>query len=1197
MLRANWIIATGLLVLTASLTASAAEPGDWPMWRYDANRGASTPVALPTELHLQWDRQLPAPAPAWPPTQTKLQFDIAPQPVVLGQRIFVPSSSTDSLTAYDTRTGEEIWRFYANGPIRFSAAAAQGRIYFTSDDGCLYCVTAAEGELVWKFNGGPSQRAILGNGRLVSSWPARGGPVLHNGRIYFATSIWPFMGIFIHAVDAATGEVVWTNSGDGTNWTVHPHNAPSFGGVAPQGHLVVSGDNLIVPGGRSMPAVYDTATGKLRFFEFDKKYGGHAVSATSHTFSVAGKSYNLTDGKSIEASTPTVFDRQLQVHASGSTVRLSSGDLKIEEKEVVDRRGKKANVKQLVRTPLGQVQLSSSSEKIMLKAGRQLYTAGKGKIAAYQLPETINGKPAIKPHWSARIEGQVVEMVAADNRLFVVTAAGRMYCFGQQKITPRSHNLAKPISEPVEELYLKQARQILEAGKSGSAGIALVMGIGNGQLCRAIASLSDRQVIAIDADPQKVNTLRHSLQAVGAYGRQFSVIQADPAAFVFPEYMATLITSADPEFSSTARLAEILFKPLRPYGGLACIALSDRQHADFAQQVDAAGLVNAEVRREGSYTVLQRVGALKNSGEWTHQYGDASQTVVSKDKRVKAPVGVLWFGGPSHDGILPRHGHGPSPQVAGGRLVIEGPDMLRAVDVYTGRVLWETEMKGLGEYYNKTIHFAGAGEIGSNYVTLADSVYAVYGGEIRKLDATNGKLTRTFKLEDGANFGHISVQGDVLVTTAAPVAADAKKGLTLARYAPGSKRIVAFNRHSGKQLWSRTAEFNFRHNNIALASGRLFCIDSMTSARLQLMARRGMQPTGKPVLYALDLSTGDIIWSKSGNVSGTFLNYSAVHDTLLQAGSAYRDRAKDESGTGVVAYRGSDGKILWDQSKLKHGGPCLLWRDKIITNGGGGFALDIKTGQQTGWKYKRMYGCNTAIGSEHLLTFRSGAAGFYDLAGDSGTGNIGGFKSSCTANLIVADGVLNAPDYTRTCSCAYQNQTSLALIHMPDGEFWTFGGNGDGGRMGINLAAPGDRRSPAGTLWKSKHKARIEPAGAEEFRLHSSLVSGDAIRWVAGSGLKEVTRITATVTPAKSYRVRLYFLEPETISDGDRVFDVALQGKNVLTGFDVQKEAGAARRSIAREFNAGAKDGQIVVEFSPSTPRGAVLSGIEVIEQ
>src|SRR3712207_8541478 len=44
----------------------------------------------------------------------------------------------------------------------------------------------------------------------------RSAPVLADDTVYFAASIWPFMGIFIHAVDARTGEVKWTNDGDGS---------------------------------------------------------------------------------------------------------------------------------------------------------------------------------------------------------------------------------------------------------------------------------------------------------------------------------------------------------------------------------------------------------------------------------------------------------------------------------------------------------------------------------------------------------------------------------------------------------------------------------------------------------------------------------------------------------------------------------------------------------------------------------------------------------------------------------------------------------------------------------------------------------------------------------------------------------------------------------------------------------------------
>src|SRR5688572_278625 len=130
---------------------------------------------------------------------------------------------------------------------------------------------------------------------------------------------------------------------------------------------------------------------------------------------------------------------------------------------------------------------------------------------------------------------------------------------------------------------------------------------------------------------------------------------------------------------------------------------------------------------------------------------------------------------------------------------------------------------------------------------------------------------------------------------------------------------------------------------------------------------------------------------------------------------------------------------------------------------------DPLTGQLVPWRWIRNYGCNTPLASEHLMTFRSGAAGYFDLCNDGGTGNFGGFRSSCTNNLIVAGGVLTAAEYTRTCTCAYQNQTSVGLVHLPEAEMWTFAGakelKGQVQRLGVNFGAPGDRKADDGTLW------------------------------------------------------------------------------------------------------------------------------------
>ncbi|MBN1465252.1 PQQ-binding-like beta-propeller repeat protein, partial [candidate division KSB1 bacterium] len=177
--------------------------GDWPMWRYDAGRSACSPDQLPEKLELLWSRHDTQRQPVWddPLNQDLMQFDKVFEPIVLGKTLYMGFNDCDKVVALNTETGEERWAYYVDGPVRLPPAAWKDRIYFTSDDGYLYCLSD-NGELAWKFRGGPSERKILGNKRLISTWPARGGVVVDAGIVYFSAGIWPFMGTFIYALDA-----------------------------------------------------------------------------------------------------------------------------------------------------------------------------------------------------------------------------------------------------------------------------------------------------------------------------------------------------------------------------------------------------------------------------------------------------------------------------------------------------------------------------------------------------------------------------------------------------------------------------------------------------------------------------------------------------------------------------------------------------------------------------------------------------------------------------------------------------------------------------------------------------------------------------------------------------------------------------------------------------------------------------------
>ncbi|MBP86695.1 MAG: hypothetical protein CMJ64_08265 [Planctomycetaceae bacterium] len=255
-------------LLCACLASSHVEASDWPMWRHDASRSAENEEQLPNDLALLWTRDLPRLKPAY--RTKRLQFDAGYEPVVSGKRLFVGSSFNDRVTAYDTQTGRELWRFYAEGPVRFAPVVWQDRVFFGADDGHVYCLASDDGKLLWKFRAAPTRRRVLGNGRLISLWPVRGGPVLKDGKLYFASGVWSFEGVFVYCLDAKTANVIWRNDDSGNVYGQHPHSAKAMGGVTPQGYLVISGEDLIVPCGQAYPATFDLKTGKLKSFELPK---------------------------------------------------------------------------------------------------------------------------------------------------------------------------------------------------------------------------------------------------------------------------------------------------------------------------------------------------------------------------------------------------------------------------------------------------------------------------------------------------------------------------------------------------------------------------------------------------------------------------------------------------------------------------------------------------------------------------------------------------------------------------------------------------------------------------------------------------------------------------------------------------------------------------------------------------------------
>lgn len=1233
---------------------------DWPMWRYDACRSAASPAPLPDQLHLRWTRPLAKPKPAWRQEQYKLQFDRSYEPVVMGKQIFVPSMVCDRVTAYDTETGRQNWQFYCDGPVRFAPIAWQGRVYFASDDGHLYCVDAQDGTLVWKVRLAPSDRTVLGNGRLISAWPARGGPVLSNGRIYCSASIWPFMGVFIYAIDAATGQAIWENSGTGAVYIKQQHGSPAFAGVAPQGYLATNGERLLVTS-RTTPACFDCRTGELLYYplsdrSFGKHVGGCSASIWKGWYFNNRIAYRLADGQGLGVVRADVMgaDAIVGVDDAGSVLGYELSEINTR-----DPKDKSTRTKAAIE-PLWKMDAEPALDWIHLQAGKRLYGCNnEGTIAALAPPE---GDQPARIVWRHGLQGRVWTMLAGDGKLFVVTEDGVLHCFGAKPRVFRHYNRMERSIPSASQKSLGYIEQIFGQDVDRE-GYCLWLGMGRGRLLTEAVRQSKLHVIAIEPNAHRVAVWRKRLDRAGLYGSRVSILQRDVDFTDLPPYIASLVVVEDLPAAGPGREADLIgkiYNLLRPYSGVAWIAASEEEQLAVCRRIANMDLPGVTVSTTEDGLAVRRTGPIPGSGDWTHQYGDVANTVCSRDL-LEPPLGILWFGEESDFGdVLPRHAHGPPEQVVGGRLFIEGVDSFSARDVYTGRTLWKKPLKpktNFGIYYDASykhdfrdlsynqVHIPGANARGTDFVATSDRLYLLQDDKCLVLDPKTGRTLEAFSLPaqpDGErpHWTYVGVYEDCLIAGAGFMRYSSRlqpAGEKADPFRPfvdrsASKSLVTMNRYDGTVLWSVDAEEGFLHNGIVAGDGKVFCLDTAPP-----YARRYAEEdeSHSARLLSIDIRTGRTIWEDRDRAFGSWLSFSGRFGILLQAYRKSRDMLW-EPGDRMAASRAETGEVLWDR-EMKYTGPVMLRADTVFTQESAYNLLTGRqrtyphplTGQAVPWEYARNYGCGTAIASENLLTFRSAAAGYYDLTNDGGTGNFGGFRSGCTSNLVVANGVLNAPDYTRTCTCSYQNQTSLAMVHMPDVEMWTFSriqpSEAPIDRVGINLGAPGDRKASSGTLWldyptvggdSPSLDIALTPENPVWFRRHSLRVHDGQIKWVEASGAKGLRSIRIRFSSPRDQvqeqpldeggrpipktgtcTVRLHFIEPDYKRPGERRFDVGLNGRTVLKDFDIVAEAGSPNIGIVREFTGIPVSDSLTITLTPvDMDSETLLCGIKITQ-
>ncbi|MBM3696212.1 MAG: hypothetical protein FJW79_09810 [Actinobacteria bacterium] len=194
-------------------------------------------------------------------------------------------------------------------------------------------------------------------------------------------------------------------------------------------------------------------------------------------------------------------------------------------------------------------------------------------------------------------------------------------------------------------------------------------------------------------------------------------------------------------------------------------------------------------------------------------------------------------------------------------------------------------------------------------------------------------------------------------------------------------------------------------------------------------------------------------------------------------------------------------------------------------------------------------------------------------------------------------------------------------------------------RLGLNLGAPGNRMAEDGTFFievpsvggpSPDVPVRWSGDGPRWFRRHSALFQG-SMSWVGASGLQGAGTLTIrpflqpadkpaeaveaylrnalTTTldwPASTqgafpapqpYTVRLYFAEPDDRPPGERVFSVALQGQEVLSGFDIVAAAETPRSVVVKDFTDVPITDDFVITLTPApgTQAPPLLCGLELL--
>ena len=796
----------------------------WPAYRHDCARSGITAEKLPSEMVLDWTYMLAfPPQPAWslPAGETpRVDYDDTYYVSAANGIACFGSSVDNKVYALDITTGKQKWAFYSEGPVRFSPVIWDNRIYFGSDDGYVYCLKAKNGKLIWKYHPGPKEKKVLGNGRMISLWPVRTSVLVKDGTVYFGAGVFPYDGLYICALNAKNGNIIWKNDNlDDDSFDL------DYGGVSPQSYLIASEDKLFVPSGRAMPAVFDRKNGKFLYYmnpggrqggtwgmitqgeliagmdnvgipakvaynaETGERKGNIYASFTGIDMVVSGDvSYvvneygiyaiNRIKYPVIQQKIDTVIKVKNQLarilrKMVDKTTFSNKQELNKETDKMIGKLDSIISVEETLKASSSEWFFPQKNLHSIILTGNQVIAGGKGMVLGLDIG---TGKKL----WTSNVEGTANGLSVSDHRLIVSTDKGLIYCFKKDNPGKKGTRIPNKIKQvitaspfpdnKVNIIYEKAAYDILKEVPI-KKGYCLVLNCGEGQLAYNLAKQSDLYIVGIENDPGKVQKAKKRLDQAGLYGSR--VIVENWSINSLPDYFADLIVSGNVTEPGKINVPpNEIFRVLKPFGGKICFGHPENINkllstSELEKIGDKWKNFDVEkpviIRENGNWIIITRK-RLAGAGGWTHQYADAANTCCSDDKIVKAPYKTLWYGAPGPQLMVERHAKAEAPLAFDGKLIVEGENIIMVYNAYNGTLLWKREIKGA----NRVRADVDGGNMAVNQYGLFVAVH----DKCLQLNLETGKTIKSFSLPaewkgNSRRWGYIALKDTILFGSAA----------------------------------------------------------------------------------------------------------------------------------------------------------------------------------------------------------------------------------------------------------------------------------------------------------------------------------------------------------------------------------------------------------------------------------------------